>query len=334
MDHSSAAKPALAGRRRICIGTVTRNRPQMLAQLLESYGRLERPSDTDLVFIIIENSGHATLDRIIEMFRLQVPETSVRYEIEPNLGIASARNRAIECAIDACGELLTFADDDETVEPDWLMHLLCERDKLDLDIVGSPVRPAPIDADAPFRERLVWNGLVWHSRACEAKCRRMRDTGSHHRIKLATGSWMGRVEFFRLTGLRFDTQLGLAGGEDWRLWSEARKMGALTGWTPLAVAHETIPSARLTFLYQFKRNKDHCTTEFRSKLEKRPLKTLFRLPGSLAARILSFALYCLAAPFTGGQSLVRATSCLGSITGLIAACLGCKSAHYRRTDGA
>ena len=333
MHHTLEAFPKVNGQRTIAIGTVTRKRPQMLKRLLQSYACLRVPEDIRLLFIVVENNETATITPTIELFRSQVPGSFVHYEVETRLGIASARNRVLESALNFGCELLTFADDDETVEPDWLTQLLLERDRLDLDIVGSPVRLAPIDTSSSLWERFVWAGMDRQNRACEAKCVRNRSLGKPDRIRIATGSWMGRLDFFRHSGLRFDVELGLAGGEDWRLWEAARQRGAVTGWTPLAVAFETIPRERLTMTYQFKRNKDHCLTEFRSKLEKRPKGTILRLPGSLAGRLLSFGFYIVAAPLTRGRTLVRAMSCLGAVAGILGACIGRSAAHYKAVNG-
>ncbi|MBP0644987.1 hypothetical protein J8J17_24650, partial [Mycobacterium tuberculosis] len=84
--------------------------------------------------------------------------------------------------------------------------------------VGSPVRAAPISADAPFSAQLVWAGLNRRGMESERKARRRCQRNEAHRILLATGSWMGRLSFFDRTGLRFDDTLDLAGGEDWRLY--------------------------------------------------------------------------------------------------------------------
>ncbi|MDA4636003.1 hypothetical protein NZA98_33805, partial [Escherichia coli] len=134
----------------------------------------------------------------------------------------------------------------ETVEPDWLVQLLAERDAFDFDIVGSPVRLAPHGPGVTVWQKMIWSGMDRANRNSEAKYLRRRNAGQGDRIRIATGSWMGDLAFFRRTGVRFDNALALAGGEDWRLWADARRLGAKTGWTPAAVAYETVPQDRLT----------------------------------------------------------------------------------------
>jgi glycosyltransferase involved in cell wall biosynthesis len=319
--------------RSICVGTITRNRPLMLQNLLRSYTQMAVPDGVRLHFVIVENNDRLTLQNTVEAFRGRLPQWSVQYMLEPRLGIAFARNHVLACALDAADDLLTFADDDETVQPDWLIQLLAERDASDLDIVGSPVRLAPPAPDASFWEKLVWSGMDRSNKCSEAKSLRNCNKGRFDRVRIATGSWMGNLPFFCRTGLRFDNRLGLAGGEDWRLWAEARRLGAKTGWTPHAVAYETVPHDRLSIRYQYRRSRDHSATEFKAKLKNRRIATLLRLPGSFAGRGLTLCSYVAAIPFTRGQTLVRAASCLGSIAGLIQACMGRASSHYNRVSG-
>ncbi len=319
--------------RTICTGTVTRGRPQMLSNLLKSYSRLNVPDRVRLHFIIIENNETASLGQAIEDFREQVPRSSVQYELETQLGIAFARNRALEAALASDGDLLTFADDDEIVAEDWLERLLAAREAQDFDIVASPVRFAPPPAAASRWNRMVWSGMDRMNRNSEAKSVRLLKRGDARRIKLATGSWMGKLEFFRRTGLRFDNSLGLAGGEDWQLWSDALKLGARTTWTPYAIASETVPVERLTLRYQYRRSRDHSSVLIERRKCKGSKTISLQMLVSILGRVWTLFYCILAAPLTRGSTLVRAASCLGSIVGLLRGRLGFVSPHYRTTSG-
>lgn len=305
----------------------------MLSNLLQSYSRMYVPDGVHLHFIIVENAKAASLSQMIEDFRRQIPHSSVQYELETRLGIAFARNRALEVALAAGGDVLTFADDDEIVKEDWLVQLLAARDAQDFDIVASPVRFAPPPAGSSLWNRIVWSGMNRINRKSEAKSFRVFERGEARHIKLATGSWMGRLEFFRRTGLRFDNTLGLAGGEDWQLWVDALKLGARTSWTPHAIAYETVPVERLTLYYQYRRSRDHSSTLIARKNALRSKRGTMRLLISISGRVCTLGLSLLAAPLTGGGTLVRAASCLGSIVGLLQGHVGRISLHYRITSG-
>lgn len=334
MANSLGQCTAISHERRICIGTITRARPAMLQNLLRSYAEMHVPEGSVLHFVIVENNDRPTLHDIVERFRTQLPRWTVQYEIEPNLGIAFARNRVLECALVAGGDLLTFVDDDEVVNRDWLIQLVAERDASTLDIVGSPVRLAAPPCGVSIWKKMIWSGMDRANRHSLARTLRTRNMGKADKIRIATGSWMGNLAFFRRTNLRFDNQLGLAGGEDWGLWAEARQLGARTGWTPHAVAYETVPLERLSLRYLYRRNRDHSIMMFGKTLKNRPVTGLARLPGSVAGRTLTICICVIAIPFTRGKTLVRAASCLGSIAGLIQASLGRRtSSHYDTISG-
>lgn len=316
----------------VCVGTVTRNRPIMLQALLASYAEMTVPADTQLHFLIVENNSVPTLAEIVERFRKSVPNSTVQYEIEPRLGIAFVRNRVLDSAISSGYDLLTFADDDETVQSDWLVELLAERDASDLDLVGGPVRPAPVSNVSSWNQ-IIWNALRKEMHDIEMHARAVKVKGRAGKLRLATNNWLGRLDFFRATGLRFDQKLGLNGGEDWQLYDEARKMDAKTGWAPQAIVQETIPVERLRLAYHFKRSRNHCTIEMKKKLVSRRLYTLSRLPGSIAARLFKLIIQLAFMPLTPGVSLVRVTTYLGSVVGMLQAFTNFHSPHYQKTTG-
>jgi glycosyltransferase involved in cell wall biosynthesis len=316
----------------ICVGTVTRNRPIMLLALLNSYAAMQTPDDTQLQFVVVENNADPTITEIIERFRKSVPDCPVQYETEPRLGISFARNRVLNIAIANGCDLLTFADDDETVQPDWLVQLLAERDLGDFDIVGGPVRMAP-SINAARWNRMIWNALNKHLLCHEMASRAIRKGEKAGELRIATGNWLGNLGFFRKSQLRFDENFGLNGGEDWWLYHDAKKMGAKTSWAPYAIAYETVPTERLTLSYYFKRSRNHCTIETRIKFHKRRLKMLWRLPASIIARLLKLLVQLGMLPFTPGSSLVKIANYLGSIVGILQAFTPFHSPHYRKTTG-
>src|SRR5690606_11722908 len=123
------------------------------------YSRLNFPANIEISFLIVENNNEKTLSKVIEAFKKEVASLEVNYLLEPVLGIASARNRVLNYAIDNGYDLLTFADDDEQVEPEWLCELLKERDEHGLDIVGAPVRFERPKTKLTLLQNIVWKGV-------------------------------------------------------------------------------------------------------------------------------------------------------------------------------
>ncbi len=110
----------------------------MLCNLFSSLAFIQKPNNVNVSFLIVENNSLPTLDETVETFRAQMPGDHIDYIVEGVLGISSARNRALNHAIEQGFDFLVYVDDDEFVEPNWLVTLLAERDRLELDIIGSP----------------------------------------------------------------------------------------------------------------------------------------------------------------------------------------------------
>jgi len=317
----------------IIIATITRNRPIMIRQLYKSIASLELPPGHCIDFLIIENNSTSTSFDWLNDIRSSLKNRTVTYLLETNIGISSARNRALEYALQNQSELLVFVDDDEQVAADWFLELLREQQRLDLDIVGSSVRPVPAKPNLNPWKKLIWSGIEANNLKAEKRARRKWNENKADTIKIATGSWLGRMEFFRRTGLRFDSRIGLAGGEDWNLWLQAKELGAKTGWAPDAIVYETVPDCRISLAYHFRRNRAHNATEFGAQYRKSPRRALLQFPTKLLSRIWKlFASICML-PFMGGQALISMAMALGAIVGLIGALFGISSKHYVNTTG-
>jgi len=321
----------MTDRKQICVATITRGRPRMLQALLGSFLQIELPADADVTFLIVENNTTTTLTPIIDAFTEQRGPQIVHYALEETLGIASARNHALTFALANGFDYLAFADDDEVVDTLWLVSLLNESETHNLDIVGAPVRLMPPEAPMAFWASVIFSGNKQANEYAENRSRRLHASGRSHLIKIATGSWLGRLAFFRRTSLTFDATLGLAGGEDWQLWTDARALGARTGWTPHAIAYEQVPASRLTLHYIYRRNRDHARQIAHQR--KTGIANWLRTLTSSLSRLYKIALAVVLMPLRRERSIILATANLGSLIGFIQGIAGMPSRHYQNTDG-
>jgi glycosyltransferase involved in cell wall biosynthesis len=320
-------------RRKIAIGTATRNRPKMLRALLDSYANMEFPEGNDVDFLIVENDKLDTASGTVDEFREAVRPHNVFYILERKIGISHARNSALEYSIHNGYDILAFADDDETVDPRWLVELLNERDRDALDIVGSPVRIAPVDTSFSWWNKLLWRAFVDINLKAERRCLKRVSQGRGDSLKIATGSWMGDLAFFRRTGLRFDNERGSAGGEDWHLYDRAKSLGARTGWTPNALAYETMPASRLSLGYYYRKYRNRARVLFLERYQESAGKAVLRLPGSLLSRLYKAVVAVLTFPVDPGGSLLACAREIGSFVGFVQGCFGVRSKHYEHIDG-
>lgn len=319
-------------KQKIIIATVTRNRPKMIENLYRSISTLEIPPLVDVGFLVVENNQTSTSDSWFAVITSKISFAKVHYLLETSIGISCARNRALDHAEQSGADFLVFVDDDELVRPDWLKQLLAEQQRMNLDLVGSPVRPQPLKK-LNLWQKFIWSGVERNSVRAERRARKCWQENRAQNIKIATGSWMGRLDFFRKTGLRFDTRLGLTGGEDWYLWRQAKALGAATGWAPEAIVYETVPCCRISLSYHFRRNRDHNATEFALRYQENPQQACKQVPYKVLSRLWKLLRAVCTLPFKGGQALVSSAMALGGIVGLLQACCGKRPMHYAKTTG-
>ncbi|TAE93521.1 MAG: glycosyltransferase [Oscillatoriales cyanobacterium] len=94
----------------------TYNRPEKLAQCLQSFVELEYPPDNFQV-IVVNDSTEISVENTILPFQNKLNITLLT---QPNSGPATARNTG---AFAAEGKFLVFTDDDCSVGADWLQNL-------------------------------------------------------------------------------------------------------------------------------------------------------------------------------------------------------------------
>ncbi len=98
----------------------TRNRAAILAQCLESLGKIPR-ADAPAEIIVIDDSSTDRTPEVVSQFAKTTPIPVVLLRQEQALGANAARNLGLQAAR---GDILAFIDDDVIVPPDWLEKLV------------------------------------------------------------------------------------------------------------------------------------------------------------------------------------------------------------------
>jgi succinoglycan biosynthesis protein ExoM len=207
----------------ICVATC--RRPLGLARLLASLEQLERPDALQIEVLVVDNDPDASAAPVLARFS-SLP--GLRSFCEPERNIAKARNRAVR---EARGRWLAFVDDDEAVEPDWLLAYWRQLEEAPCDGCFGPVLPRLERVVTPWLDpqgffagpRLSSGTLV-----------------SPH--EMATNNAFVRAELFAQR--RFDPAFGLSGGSDTELFARMWRGGALFRWCDEARVNEWIPPAR------------------------------------------------------------------------------------------
>jgi glycosyltransferase involved in cell wall biosynthesis len=315
---------------KICIGVVTRNRPAMLAELLDTFASMHKPDNAEIHFIVVENNDVLTVGGVVDAVRAKLQPSAVTVAVETQRGIPFARNAVLDIALNSGADYLTFVDDDERVDQNWLIKLLERCVSGPFDLVGGAVLIDRMPSGSTWGQRMIWRGLQERNQHVAVKLAHRAATRGPNSVNVSTANWMGRLEFFRQSGLRFDEAIGVGSGSDRRLYKDCVKLGGKTSWTGQAVVYDTVPLSRLSLQYQFQRGRDHTAFLFAGGQQRASRRALI---GKAAARFPRVLYYGLLAPFTGGRSIVMAARMAGDMMGFLDAYRGVFGSHYDTVTG-
>jgi len=218
---------------RIAVCIITYRRPDGLARLLESLGRLTfaKTPAPQIEVIVVDNDAAGPMHAMVEQARAGFPWT-LRYDVEPRTGIPFARNRCLDLA-STDADYLAFIDDDEEASPGWLEELIWAAETFAANIVMGYVAPHyPEGAPQWIVESRFFD---W----------RQFEDGDELR-EGATSNALIRADLVRRLGLRFDERLRRNGGDDFLFFRQAQLagekiIGSRGGWV-----REWHPPSRLT----------------------------------------------------------------------------------------
>ncbi len=215
----------------VCITTF--HREVQLARLLEGLSRIERPSPDSggrwIETIVVDNATAGTSRSAAERFTHELP--SLRWEHEPEPGIAAARNRAVDAST---ADLICFIDDDEVPECDWLVELVSS-------LIGNPRAAAAVGVVEYDFERPLPDWLE-ASRVFEP----FNFVPNEPPEYFATGNAGLRRRVLHPLEPLFDKQFGLTGGEDHHLGVRMQRSGFEVVSARDAVVREHVPAERMT----------------------------------------------------------------------------------------
>jgi glycosyltransferase involved in cell wall biosynthesis len=271
--------------RGVVVAMLTYRRPDDLRIALPAFLAEIEDAGADVTVLVVDNDP----DGSAQGYVVGLGHPRVRYVHEPEPGIATARNRALDEARDA--ELLAFVDDDERPTPGWLARLLeTHRAHAPACVVGPVV--------SEFAEELE----PWIA-AGRFFDRRRLPTGTPVDVA-ATNNLLLDMAQVRRHGIRFDPVFGLSGGSDTLFTRALVARGVRFVWCDEAVVLDRVPQARLTRAWVLRRARRSGNSAARVALA---------LAGSAPQRLVTRARYLT-------RGLVRvaaggARRALGTVTG-------------------
>lgn len=210
------------------IAVCTYKRPKMLETCLNSLWAQVLPDAVNLHIAVIDNdpamSAHKTYVR--SSIQAEIPHS---YLHQPKRGIAAARNKAIEFALDIGADFLCFIDDDETAHDRWALNL-CHEDYWHIPILGG-------------QQVMIYPKIIpqW---ARPRKDKTRPEEGAA--LKFAyTNNVRYSADVLR-AGIRFDESIGLGGGSDHIFCADAKRAGFACHYTNRAITWEAAHPERHT----------------------------------------------------------------------------------------
>ena len=311
----------------IAVAALTCRRPELLSRLLASLENLATPDGCEVFILVVDNAPDMPVRELAESWGRRSGRRLV-YALEPEPGIPLARNRALDEAAGLGADLLAFVDDDEFVEPEWLSRLVAHQGETGAVLVGGPVRAVAAEGELSWLGRRVYGGIHAGYLRKERKNARRRARGADGKVTIITNNWLGDLAWLGDHALRFDPELRYSGGEDTALYAAAKRLGAKTSWCPDAIVFETVPHERISLGYQFRRARDQASTSMlRKRREDR--RSFVSSLGAIAGKLIVGGALFIAAPFTGGRTLVDGARSFGWGVGYAYALAGRRSRHYQ-----
>ena len=210
----------------VCIATF--RRPERLDALLDDLARQQRLPDE---VVVVDNDAAATARPIVADRQSAGTPFPIRYEVQPQRGIALTRNRSVALA---SGDWLAFIDDDERAPAEWLRQLVDCSAQFAADGILGPVVPV-VPEHAP----------AWIRKGNFYDFPRMATGGIVPLNRMRFGNVLLRGEPLRGEPGPFDPNYGLMTGEDGDLLVRLVKKGAKIVWCDEAIVHEPVEQARL-----------------------------------------------------------------------------------------
>lgn len=259
----------------VLVVTLTRRRPEMLANLLASWLELDLTEGNEVYFLVVENDDQPNSEELVRSFLASDGSARIQYVLETKPGIPLARNRALDFARSGNMDLLCFVDDDEVVTRDWLVELLKEYRRSGAVLIGGPARPKRPVHPLNRTSEAIFAALELEEAKRERHWAEKAKKAVYSHITVGTYNWMIDLNATRELKPRFDEKMRWSGGSDAQFCADLKSEGITISWAPNAIVYETQPAERLTGYYILNTARERYKTYLERKLRENPFIAIY-----------------------------------------------------------
>lgn len=221
----------------------------MLSQALLSLTKLICPKNMEAMLLVSDNDPDNSAEETFHTFTSKLPFTA-KYFTESKPGIVPNRNKLLTEASKLGAKYLAFFDDDERVDPKWLVELLKTSKRFQAEAVwGKTIYSLPADCPGWMFRRNFYGGD-------------QPVTGTKRR-GASTNNVLIDLEFLTKNELRFDARFNDIGGSDSFLFRQFWDHGGKVISCQEALTYEEVPTSRANEAWILRRAYKNAHTEYR-----------------------------------------------------------------------
>lgn len=312
----------------VVVAVCTHLRPKMLWRCLNSLSAQEISADIIPYFLVVDNDKEGSAGRVYDAWA-KGHSRQTAYVIEPERGIAKARNKAVQFAIDNLASYLCFIDDDAIAPRFWLQALMNPAYR-HVPILGGEVR------------------MRYHPTTPDWLKDRIRPAVEGDGKVTGMGTARLDMKVFE-HGLRFNEALRCGGGEDGQFLIQARLAGFATVRTTKAYIIEYAHPERYTIWGRLQYAHWVAAANMREEVAKygrakaiwyRSGEIIFAVPTAIVQLIEGLARFTIASfkrrsnpMIKAKRKLLRAGRTIAVMHGRVAGIFGIVPQTYAKTVG-
>jgi succinoglycan biosynthesis protein ExoM len=304
----------------ICVATY--QRPEGLKRLMAGLDRLvfndrEVPN---IEVIVVDNDPTCSARDFCQQLQASF-KWSLKYFSEPQRGVSYVRNCAVAQA-DPNTDFISFIDDDQVPELNWMEELLTVQQQYNADVVAGPYLAYYPAAKVP---KWVIKGKFFDSPRYP--------TG--HLINLTgTGNVLIRSQVLKAMDKIFDERFALTGGEDTHLFMRIYRAGYKMVWADAAMVSEWVPESRTNIKWILRRGyRCHSTYAICEKKLDPLMKVLSRRIPTGSTRIAIGLVTLIPSLLLGRSSFVHALLQIAQGAGMFSGLMGRSYEEYKSVHG-